>query len=52
MPGASPTIRIDLASKDAQRLDQNYIIEAFKGSLLRLKTIIDDEMVCRKLLYD
>jgi len=30
MPGASPTIRVDLASKDAERLDKNYIIDAFK----------------------
>ncbi len=52
MPGASPTIRIDLASKDAERLDQNYIIDAFKESLLRLKEIIDDKKTCRKILYD
>jgi L-seryl-tRNA(Ser) seleniumtransferase len=52
MPGASPTIRVDLASKDAERLDQNYIIDAFKGSLLRLKKIIDDKKTCKKVLYD
>jgi L-seryl-tRNA(Ser) seleniumtransferase len=52
MPGASPTIRIDLASKDAECLNQNYIIDAFKESLLRLKEIIDDKKICRKVLYD
>ena len=52
MPGASPTIRVDLASKDAERLDKNYIIDAFKGSLLRLKRISNDEKACRKVLYD
>ena len=51
MPGASPTIRVDLASKDAERLDQNYIIDAFNGSLLRLKEIIDDNKTCREILY-
>ncbi len=52
MPGASPTIRVDLASKDAERLDKNYIIDAFKGSLLRLKEIIHDRNTCREVLYD
>ena len=52
MPGASPTIRVDLASKDAERLDKNYIIDAFKGSLLRLKRISNDEKACRKVLFD
>jgi L-seryl-tRNA(Ser) seleniumtransferase len=51
MPGASPTIRVDLASKDAERLEQNYIIGAFNGSLLRLKEIIDDNKTCREILY-
>ena len=52
MPGASPTIRVDLASKDAERLGKNYIIDAFKGSLIRLKEIIDDKIICREVLYD
>ncbi len=52
MPGASSTIRVDLASKDAEHLDKNYIIDAFKGSLLKLKKISNDEKACRKVLYD
>jgi hypothetical protein len=28
------------------------VIDAFKESLLRLKEIIDDKKICRKVLYD
>lgn len=52
MPGVSPTIRIDLAAKDVERLDQNYIVEAFNGSLLRLVEIIDDENARVRILYE
>jgi len=36
MPGASPTIRLDMASKDAERLEVEYISQAFRGSFLNL----------------
>lgn len=52
MPGASPTIRIDMASNDAKRLDKNYIINAFNGSFLRLTEVLDDEDICKDILYN
>lgn len=52
MPGASATIRIDMASKDAVRLDVEYITQAIKGSTLKLREAISDEETCRSLLFD
>lgn len=52
MPGASATIRMDMASKDASRLDKNYIIDAFNGSFSQLTIILDDEEACRRILYN
>lgn len=51
MPGASPTIRIDMASKDAERLDVEYIVQAFKGSFSRLEEVVDDEEGCKTILF-
>lgn len=51
MPGASPTIRIDMASKDAERLDGEYISQAFKGSFSRLEEVVDDEEKCKTILF-
>jgi len=51
MPGASPTIRIDLASKDSERLDHNYIVEAFNGSFSTLIETIDNEKGWKEILY-
>lgn len=52
MPGASATIRIDMASKDAVRLDVEYITQAIKGSIIKLSEVISDEEACRSLLFD
>ena len=43
MPGVSDTIRLDLSSKDAERVDDARIIEALKESLEGLREIIPDE---------
>ena len=51
MPGASPTIRLDMASRDAEKIDTNYIINALKGTLENLTFIIEDENACRETLY-
>lgn len=51
MPGASPTIRLDMASRDAERIDINYIINALKGTIEHLFRIIEDEKACRETLY-
>ena len=51
MPGASPTIRIDMASKDAERLEVEYITQAFKGSFARLEEVAGDEETCKTILF-
>lgn len=52
MPGSSPTIRIDLASKDAERINTDYIIKAWTQTLLNLMEIIANKEACEGLLYD
>ncbi|NYB26352.1 MAG: TIGR03576 family pyridoxal phosphate-dependent enzyme [Methanobacteriaceae archaeon] len=51
MPGASPTIRIDMASRDAERLDVEYIHQAFIGSFSILEEVVDDEQKCKTVLF-
>ena len=51
MPGASSTIRIDLASNDAERISTQEIVDAFKDTLIQLIDIIDDPKVCKSVLY-
>lgn len=52
MPGASPTIRLDMASKDAQRLETDYIIQAFNNAFFKLQEVIGDEYECKKILFN
>jgi L-seryl-tRNA(Ser) seleniumtransferase len=52
MPGASATIRIDLASKDAARITTNEIVNAFVDTLNQLINIVDDTKTCKAVLYD
>lgn len=52
MPGVSPTIRLDLASPDAERLEDEEIIHAIQDSLQKLKKIIMDEETCLSILYE
>jgi L-seryl-tRNA(Ser) seleniumtransferase len=52
MPGASATIRIDLASKDAARISTNEIFNAFVDTLNQLINIVDDTKTCNSVLYD
>jgi L-seryl-tRNA(Ser) seleniumtransferase len=51
MPGVSATIRMDLASKDAENLDNEYFINAFMETLSHFQEIINDDESCRKVLY-
>jgi L-seryl-tRNA(Ser) seleniumtransferase len=51
MPGVSASIRMDLASKDAENLDNEYLIKAFMKTLSHFQEIIDDVESCRKVLY-
>ena len=50
MPGASATVRIDLASKDASRIERQKLIDAFKRTLDELVSIASDEGACRAVL--
>jgi len=43
MPGVSDTIRLDISSKDAERVDDNQIIQALKESLAVMREINPDE---------
>lgn len=52
MPGASPTLRIDMASKDAKRLDNNSIINALTESFHQLRKVASDSDSCRKILFE
>lgn len=52
MPGASPTIRLDMASKDAERLEVEYISQAFRGSFSKLSDVIVDQDACENILFD
>ena len=51
MPGASATIRIDLASKDAARITTQEIVKSFLDTLSELVNIIDDNEACKAVLY-
>lgn len=52
MPGASATIRIDLASKDAERITNQYIVQSFLETLKELINIIDNVNACNMVLYN
>ena len=52
MPGASATIRIDLASKDAQRIDEDYIVKSMIETFSHLGEIVNYEMACSTLLFE
>ncbi len=51
MPGTSSTIRIDLASNDAERITIPNIVESFNDTLKELIGIIDDKNACKSVLY-
>jgi L-seryl-tRNA(Ser) seleniumtransferase len=52
MPGVSDTIRLDLSSKDAERVDDTQIMQALKDSLDGLREIIHDEEASLRVLYE
>jgi len=52
MPGVSDTIRLDLSSKDAERVDDTQIMQALKDSLDGLREIIHDEEAGLRVLYE
>ncbi|MDD1763837.1 MAG: TIGR03576 family pyridoxal phosphate-dependent enzyme, partial [Methanobacteriaceae archaeon] len=52
MPGASATIRLDLASPDAHRLTDAAILEILQNALESLLSMADDQDTCRSVLYE
>ncbi len=52
MPGVSATIRLDLSAVDAERIDDDQIIQAMKDSLKRVREILVDEEACLSILYE
>jgi L-seryl-tRNA(Ser) seleniumtransferase len=52
MPGASPTLRIDLASRDAERIDTDYIVKAFIETFSHLSEIANYKKACKLILYE
>lgn len=52
MPGVSDTIRLDLSSNDAERVDDTQIIQAMKESLELVRELIPDEEASLSVLYE
>jgi L-seryl-tRNA(Ser) seleniumtransferase len=52
MPGASSTIRLDMASKDAERIDAKYITQAFQSAIRKLNEVINDRQACQDILFN
>ena len=52
MPGASATLRIDMASKDAERVGADYIIKAMVETFSHLGEIVNYKMACNTLLFE
>ncbi len=51
MPGASATVRFDLASNDAKELDINNLYNKIKKSFESLLKIIDNEDLAKEILF-
>jgi len=52
MPGASATIRIDLASKDAEKITTDFIVKAFTDTFKVLTDTINDLNACKSYLFN
>lgn len=52
MPGASATIRIDLSSKDAERVNVDYIVKAMIETFSHLGEIVNYKIACSTLLFE
>jgi L-seryl-tRNA(Ser) seleniumtransferase len=52
MPGASATLRIDMASKDAERLDVDYVVKAIIETFSHLGEIVNYKSACNMLLFE
>lgn len=52
MPGASPTIRFDLAANDAKNLNINFLFDKINSSFKTLLSVSKDENLARKVLFN
>ncbi|MDO9046027.1 MAG: TIGR03576 family pyridoxal phosphate-dependent enzyme [Methanobacteriaceae archaeon] len=52
MPGASPTVRFDLAAKDAKILDLDELTDLILNSLDVLLNVVDDPEKCRNIIFN
>lgn len=52
MPGASSTLRIDLAAPDSERVDNEYIIKAMIETFSHLGEIVNYKIACKLILYE
>ena len=51
MPGASPTIRFDLSTKDSFNLDLSVLNKKIVSSFNYLKELVIDEDKCREIVF-
>lgn len=51
MPGASKTLRFDLASRDAERLEPELLREAIEDAVDKLSGLIRDRKMMEKLIF-
>jgi len=52
MPGASTTVRFDLAANDARRIEVNNLCDKIKNSFNNLLNVLVDEKIAKKILYN
>ena len=52
MPGASPTVRFDLASQDAKILNLDELKEMILSSFKELLNLVDDPDKCREMIFN
>jgi L-seryl-tRNA(Ser) seleniumtransferase len=52
MPGASPTVRFDLAAKDSKILDLDELTDLILSSLDLLLNVLDDSEKCRNIIFN
>ena len=51
MPGASATIRFDLSTTDAFKLDLNDLYKKIESSFKKLQDAVSNEDECRKIVF-
>ncbi len=51
MPGVSPTLRLDLAAKDAEKLSVHEIKDSLSTSFQKLLLMVNDNEKCRMMIF-